>query len=110
MDYKEAEQEIVAGLDTLKKVRESLKSISRKVKDKTASTDIINNISKISNAEIDLENVLYDIQQGNLEFMMAPAHDVEEWKDIVSQTLPEGASLAMANDVDDALDKFKSVY
>ena len=58
MDYKEAEQEIVAGLDTLKKVRESLKSISRKVKDKTASTDIINNISKISNAEIDLEKCL----------------------------------------------------
>lgn len=39
-----------------------------------------------------------------------PAKDLEEWKDIVSLTLPMGASVAMDNDVAAALDNIKSIY
>ena len=39
-----------------------------------------------------------------------PARNLEEWKDNATMSLPNGASLAMANDVEAALDKFKSVY
>ena len=39
-----------------------------------------------------------------------PAEDIEEWKDIVSLTLPAGASAGMDNDVAAALEHIKSVY
>lgn len=39
-----------------------------------------------------------------------PAEDLEEWKDIVSLTLPAGASAGMDNDVAAALEHIKSVY
>ena len=39
-----------------------------------------------------------------------PAKDLEEWKDIVSLTLPAGASVGMDNDVAAALEHIKSVY
>ena len=39
-----------------------------------------------------------------------PAEDLEEWKDIVSLTLPAGASAGMDNDVAAALEPIKSVY
>lgn len=35
---------------------------------------------------------------------------IEEWKDLVIQSLPDGASVAMANDVEAALENIKSVY
>lgn len=38
------------------------------------------------------------------------ASNIDEWKDIVLQVLPSGASMKMADDVEDALDQFKSVY
>lgn len=39
-----------------------------------------------------------------------PAEDLEEWKDIVSLTLPASASAGMDNDVAAALEPIKSVY
>ena len=39
-----------------------------------------------------------------------PAEDLEEWKDIVSLTLPVGASAGMDSDVAAALEHIKSVY
>ena len=39
-----------------------------------------------------------------------PAEDLEEWKDIVSLTLPAGASAGMDNDVAAALEHIKSIY
>ena len=39
-----------------------------------------------------------------------PAEDLEEWKDIVSLTLPAGASAGMDKDVAAALEHIKSVY
>lgn len=38
------------------------------------------------------------------------ADDINDWKDIVISTLPAGASAAMANDVEAALENIKSVY
>lgn len=51
-------------------------------------------------------NTAYD----NLPDSHSGASNIDEWKDIVLQVLPSGASMKMADDVEDALDKFKNVY
>ena len=38
------------------------------------------------------------------------ASNIDEWKDIVLQVLPNGASMKMADDVETALENIKSVY
>ncbi len=45
-----------------------------------------------------------------LDVIPKSTNNVEDWKDLVIGLLPNRASVAMANDVEDALDKFKSVY
>ena len=37
-------------------------------------------------------------------------HSIDDWKDLVMAMLPAGASAAMANDVEAALENIKSVY
>lgn len=52
----------------------------------------------------------YAILQDKYDAAISGAADIEDWKDLVIQALPDEASVAMANDVEAALDQFKSVY
>ena len=44
------------------------------------------------------------------EHLEDTAYELDTWKDLCMLTLPSGASVAMANDVEDTLDKFKNIY
>lgn len=67
-------------------------------------------------AEEDLQNKYdkllrdYAVLQDKYDSATSGAADVEDWKDLVIQSLPDGASVAMANDVEAALENIKSVY
>lgn len=52
----------------------------------------------------------YAILQDKYDTAISGAADIEDWKDMVIQALPDGASVAMANDVEAALENIKSVY
>ncbi len=60
-------------------------------------------ISKLKYAKQRVDEAWFDLPKNG-------ADDINDWKDIVISTLPAGASVAMANDVEDALDKFTHVY
>ena len=52
----------------------------------------------------------YAILQDKYDTAISGAADIEDWKDMVIQALPAGASVAMANDVEAALENIKNVY
>lgn len=58
-------------------------------------------ISKLEYVSKSLVDIYYDVPE---------VENIEDWKDLVIWSLPNGASAGMANDVEDALDKFKHVY
>lgn len=60
-------------------------------------------IDKLKYVKEKVDEAWYDLPNNG-------ADDINDWKDIVISTLPAGASVKMANDVDDALAKFTSVY
>lgn len=60
-------------------------------------------IDKLKYAKEKVDTAWFDLPQGG-------ADDIEDWKDIVISTLPDKASVAMANDVEEALEQFKNVY
>lgn len=60
-------------------------------------------ISKLKYAKQRVDEAWFDLPENG-------ADDIDDWKDIVISTLPSGASVAMANDVEEALDRFKNVY
>ena len=60
-------------------------------------------ISKLKYAKQRVDEAWFDLPKNG-------ADDINDWKDIVISTLPADASVAMANDVEDALDKFTHVY
>lgn len=60
-------------------------------------------IDKLKYAKEKVDTAWFDLPKNG-------ADDINDWKDIVISTLPAGASVAMANDVEDALDQFKSIY
>lgn len=60
-------------------------------------------IDKLKYAKEKVDTAWFDLPKNG-------ADDIDDWKDIVISTLPSGASVAMANDVEEALDRFKNVY
>lgn len=60
-------------------------------------------IDKLKYIKEKVDTAWYDVPKGG-------ADDIEDWKDIVISTLPDKASVAMANDVEEALEQFKNVY
>lgn len=68
-------------------------------------------ITKVASVLKKLNLLKEEINESGVEALgTIPARNIEEWKDNATLSLPNGASLAMANDVEAALDKFKSVY
>ena len=68
-------------------------------------------ITKVASVLKKLNLLKEEINESGVEALgTIPARNLEEWKDNATMSLPNGASLAMANDVEAALDKFKSVY
>lgn len=68
-------------------------------------------ITKVATVLKKLNLLKEEINESGVEALgTIPARNIEEWKDNATLSLPNGASLAMANDVEAALDKFKSVY
>ena len=68
------------------------------------------------NEEEDLQNKYdkllrdYAVLQDKYDSATSGAADVEDWKDVVINLLPAGASVKMADDVEAALENIKSVY
>lgn len=60
-------------------------------------------IKKLKSIRIKVDEAWSDLPENGTD-------EINDWKDIVISTLPKGASVAMANDVEAALDQFKSVY
>lgn len=60
-------------------------------------------ISKLKFAKQRVDEAWFDLPKNG-------ADDINDWKDIVISTLPAGASVAMANDVEAALENIKNVY
>lgn len=60
-------------------------------------------ISKLKFAKQRVDEAWFDLPKNG-------ADDINDWKDIVLQVLPSGASMKMADDVEDALDQFKNIY
>ena len=72
---------------------------------------VVGTIKKIDSVFKKLKLLKDEINESGVEaWGTIPARNIEEWKDNATLSLPNGASLAMANDVEAALDKFKSVY
>lgn len=68
-------------------------------------------ITKVASVLKKLNLLKEEINESGVEALgTIPARNLEEWKDNATMSLPNGASLAMADDVEAALDKFKSVY
>lgn len=68
-------------------------------------------LSRLPNVFKKLKLLKEEINESGVEaWGTIPARNLEEWKDNATMSLPNGASLAMAEDVEAALDKFKSVY
>jgi hypothetical protein len=105
MDAHEVKSQIEDVINYLSEIREFVKSskIAVGVKSKI--------IEKLLNADTRLDNLNFDIEQDAFEQITSfPQNNVEDWKDLVIGCLPKGASVAMANDVEAALENIKSVY
>lgn len=105
MDFAFAHYLAKQSIDILQEIEKELKAADTKnVLGKTI-TDI--RYPCIS----DLAELRDEIKDGYIETAdQVPAEDIEEWKDIVIQSLPDGASVGMADDVEQALEHITSVY
>ncbi len=92
-------------IDNLQELETTLNR-SYKKKGSAVITKVAQVLKKLNLLKEEINNV-----SGGVEVLgTIPARNLEEWKDNATMSLPNGASLAMANDVEAALDKFKSVY
>lgn len=81
-----------------------------------ASKNVDSVISKIDSGKVDLDDIrktlmsVSDTLNDAYSEIPYEPDNVEDWKDLVIGLLPNGASVAMANDVEAALENIKSVY
>lgn len=104
--------------DTLLTSSRALKGFADEIKslrNSRNSMKVTNLVSSLLNKAIDFENLAdlteeyyNDLENAYLDDITS--RDVEDWKDIVMRSLPEGASVKMADDVEAALENIKSVY
>ena len=105
MDIESALYSVKNAIKCVKEIQQELKSTGTQ---DIPEKDVYSLQSPILNDLGALQDELY---YGFMEDISNyPAEDLEEWKDMVTQCLPEGASAGMANDVITALDSIKSVY
>ena len=89
----------------------NLQNLEKTLKRSYTTGPIVGTIKKITTVLGKLKTIKDEINESGIEaWGTIPSRNIEEWKDIATISLPDGASLAMANDVEAALDKFKSVY
>lgn len=87
----------------------------KKLRTKDNSLKITQLIGLMLNKSIEFQDLAEEVGDYYNELVNAQVEDlsangIEDWKDLVISTLPEGASMAMANDVEEALEQFKNVY
>lgn len=99
INISEAEDQLMCGRDTAEELLSELENSS--------NDEIVKDIDHI------IDNVKYirNCIERALDVSPRPdSYDIEDWKDTIIQSLPSGASVAMANDVEAALENIKSVY
>lgn len=93
---------INSELDDVKEIIGMLTDVCGIIRDSDKAYDKIQDaISKLKYVSKNLVDIYYDVPEED---------NIQDWKDLVIWSLPNGASAGMANDVEDALDKFKNVY
>jgi len=101
MDFQEAKFMLESNIKTLNYILNDYRY--RKEKGLGVPSDLGLNLEELSIAMQETSDYLEEGQFRGIT-------NVEDWKDFVMQSLPEGASVKMANDVETALENITSVY
>lgn len=84
-----------------------LEDIADKISDEKVKSELEEKIVKISEiveGASEGRDVVYDLLQE------VSSNDINDWKDLVMATLPGKCSAAFANDLEEALSKFTTIY
>lgn len=57
-----------------------------------------------------INDIAFDLDNAEVMVDYVPDTDLEEWKENVIKSLPDGASLKMREDVEEWLDSIKGIY